>query len=425
MLSLPSVSDADLAPKSSAKSALCLPSSRKRAASPAVSAPSSKRSCRSVKVDSPHSLSDSSKVGLTVDAPVPGRACRSGPSASVSTPTVKQANAPEGQTLWWTCHFPGCSYQVWRLPGTHHHTARRWSHLRNTHKMPVKEIPAVPRGDVVSEAQKLRKKRTWTHMLQLIQRKGWVGNHVHPGTLNANGSALPFKCTKCHEVIKHFYNKVCSKANPPPRIHTTRAQRFVVWKTCWDKAVSLAKAEASKARPELRKQAVISKAHMEQQARTHKNVPGLQSSSVIQGFHFVEANPGPVGGNARGALLRFCKRHLPPLGLVSDLPICGVFMGFMPKNSPREIQSVPPTVLNCASSSMTNGGLFNINISFCELGKGLMSLKRNHVLLVPTIPRLAKRLTISITVVKIASCLCLGSACPFECALLSQVNPLP
>lgn len=294
VLSLPSVSDADLAPKSSAKSALCLPSSRKRAASPAVSAPSSKRSCRSVKVDSPHSLSDSSKVGLTVDAPVPGRACRSGPSASVSTPTVKQANAPEGQTLWWTCHFPGCSYQVWRLPGTHHHTARRWSHLRNTHKMPVKEIPAVPRGDVVSEAQKLRKKRTWTHMLQLIQRKGWVGNHVHPGTLNANGSALPFKCTKCHEVIKHFYNKVCSKANPPPRIHTTRAQRFVVWKTCWDKAVSLAKAEASKARPELRKQAVISKAHMEQQARTHKNVPGLQSSSVIQGFQCVEANPGPV-----------------------------------------------------------------------------------------------------------------------------------
>ena len=117
----------------------------------------------------------------------------------------------QDQTLWWQCSFPGCKYEVWRTPGTHHHTARRWTHLRYTHKVPVKDIPPVDRSSLVSEAQIRRKERTWEFMFPLLKKHGWNGMHLHPGKLTPTGSGFPSKCQACQQQLKkNLYSTLCS-----------------------------------------------------------------------------------------------------------------------------------------------------------------------------------------------------------------------
>ena len=95
-------------------------------------------------------------------------------------PPAHGTGSAGNQVLWWTCTFPGCKYEVWRTPGSHHHTSRKWTHLRNTHKVPVADIPRADSSDVVREAQANRKKLTWKYVLPLLVKHKSIGDAQAP-----------------------------------------------------------------------------------------------------------------------------------------------------------------------------------------------------------------------------------------------------
>jgi hypothetical protein len=197
----------------------------------------------------------------------------------------------QDQTLWWQCSFPGCKYEVWRTPGTHHHTARRWTHLRYTHKVPVKDIPPVDRSSLVSEAQIRRKERTWEFMFPLLKKHGWNGMHLHPGKLTPTGSGFPSKCQACQQQLKkNLYSTLCSATVDTSKKTLTRPERTKKWVGWWKLAAKQAKQQAQKERLCQRKKSVTTAAHRKQRLWEHKNVAQRETGSIVKGIPCVPAS---------------------------------------------------------------------------------------------------------------------------------------
>ena len=200
-------------------------------------------------------------------------------------PPAHGTGSAGNQVLWWTRTFPGCKYEVWRTPGSHHHTSRRWTHLRNTHKVPVADIPRADSSDVVREAQANRKKLTWKFVLPLLVKHKSIGMHRHPGTLSATGSGFPFKCQACQQQIqKSVYGSQCSADVVPNRQPLTRAQRSKLWLKCWTQAAKQAKSQAQKERLAQRKEAVRDTALRKQQLWQHNNLRHKETRSRLKGI---------------------------------------------------------------------------------------------------------------------------------------------
>ena len=110
-----------------------------------------------------------------------------------------------GRTLWWSCNL--CNFQVFKHETLKGHCGRRKRHLNQVHKIPLQDIPALPRTQSSRppiNGKAVLYKLRWKILWKLYQQERWPASHDIPEKPSAcSKPGNPFhKRKKCHKVIR-------------------------------------------------------------------------------------------------------------------------------------------------------------------------------------------------------------------------------